>query len=258
MLPAQVVRPIEFTGLAMPLLSLGAEPSHVVLGNRRAAAVKVMKHVDEIPLFVAHNPAELARWCEADKELERWNQGPGGLPWSWRQMGAALDAVLGGLSSHGAGGTAAARAPGPTDVLAAYFDVHEVQLRNAMYLLRFERIGGPEGERATQALDLVEAGELKAQTAFRKLRDGAPMEYGVGAIRPAATVAQQVKAIRKAGDALAGITHGLKAIGDVDPAMPAETRAELARPIQEARAVIARLARQLGTTESNTDKGEGS
>lgn len=243
---------IEFAGLEIPLLSLVAEPSNVVLGNRRAALIKTLKHFEEVPVYVARTPEDIARWCDADRELEKWNAGPEGMPWTWRQQAQVLDAALTGLATQGGGGRAMPRPPGATDVLAAYFGRHEVQLRNAMYLLRFEQAGGPVGERARQALDLVEAGEIKAQSVYRKLRNGDPIQVGVSAPKPGATVAQQEKALRNAADALAGITHGLRAIGDIDPAMTADARAALMPPLVEARTTLSRLVRQLG----RHDKGD--
>lgn len=249
-LPAQIARMIEFSGLEIPLLTLASEPSSVVLGNRRAAAVKEMKHFDEVPVFVAHNPAELETWLRIDARLDEWNQGPAGMPWTWRQRAEVLRVVLSGLD-HIRGGSYLGS---PTEMLASYFNVHPVQLRNALYLLRYEREGGPEGERARLALDLCERDELKPQSAYRKLRDGHPMQVGVTEPRPAATAAQQEKVLRSTGEALAGITHGLRQLGDIDPAMSAETRAALVGPLAEARTILTRLTRQLASTDKGDDQ----
>lgn len=253
-LPAQIVRLIEFSGLEIPLLAMGNEPSSVVLGNRRAAAIKGMRHFDEVPVFVAHGPADLERWLVADRKLDEWNQGPAGMPWTWRQRADVLGAALAGLDDFRGGGAGGSRGGSPTDMLAAYFDVPEVQLRNALYLLRFERSGGGEAERATQALDLAEAGVIKPQSAYRKLRDGHPMQVGVGATKPGATAAEQAKVLRQAGEALAGITHGLKQLGDIDPAMPADTRAALLGPLAEARTALSRITRQLAPTNKGDEQ----
>lgn len=229
------------------------EPSSVVLGNRRAAAVKEMRHFDEVPVFVAHGPPDLERWLGVDAALDAWNQGPAGMPWTWRQRADVLGAVLDGLDQFKGGGAGGTRGGSPTAMVARYFGVHEVQLRNALYLLRFERsMSAPEAERATQALDLVEAGLIKPQSAYRKLRDGHPMQVGAGPTKPNASAAQQEKVLRSTGEALAGITHGLRQLGDIDPAMKAEIRAALVGPLAEARAVLARLTRQL----ASTDKGD--
>jgi hypothetical protein len=252
-LPAQIARLIEFSGLEIPLLALPNEPSSVVLGNRRAAAVKEMRHFDEVPVFVAHGPADLEKWLNLDAHLTAAMGEPGGMPWTWRQRADVLGAVLAGLEQFKGGGAGGSRGGSPTAMLADYFGVHEVQLRNALYLLRFEQSDGVDAERARQGLDLVEAGEIKPQSAYRKLRDGHPMYVGIGPTRPNATANQQEKVLRSTGEALAGITHGLRQLGDIDPAMTAETRAALVGPLAEARTVLARLTRQL----ASTDKGDG-
>lgn len=233
---------------------MGNEPSSVVLGNRRAAAIKEMRHFDEVPVFVAHDPTDLERWLGADVALDAWNQGPAGMPWTWRQRADVLGAVLDGLDQFKGGGAGGSRGGSPTEMVARYFGVHEVQLRNALYLLRYERAGGGEGERARQALDLVEAGAIKPQSAYRKLRDGHPMQVGVGPTRPAMSADRQAKVLRQTGEALAGITHGLKQLGDIDPAMSADTRATLLGPLAEARAVLARFTRQLAPTNKGDEQ----
>lgn len=250
-LPGHIGRAIEFTGLEIPLMSLASAPSKVVLGNRRAVAIKEARHWGEVPVFVVHNPPELDEWLNIDVRLDQWNQGPPGMPWTWRQRADVLSAVLAGLD-HIRGGP---HFGSPTEMLGAYFGVHEVQLRNALYLLRFERAGGPEGVRAGLALDMCERGDIKPQSAYRKVRDGHPMQVGVGATKPAVSAAQQEKVLRSTGEALAGITHGLKQLGDIDPAMPAETRASLVGPLAEARSILTRLTRQLASTDKGDEQG---
>lgn len=249
-LPGPIVRAMEFTGLEIPLLTLAYEPTSVVLGNRRAAAVRGMKRFDDVPVYVAQEPEDIEAWCQADRATQRAEQAlapiPDHLPWTWRQRAAVLDYCLRGLDRTRGGPRGGSLAV----ILGEYFGVPEIQLRNAMYLLRFERTGGDEGARATEALTLVEASEIQPQSAYKKLRAGDPMQVGVAAPRPLASAAQQEKTLRSAGQALSGITFGLRQLGDIDPAMPAETRAELLGPLQEARTTLTRLARQL------TSKGD--
>jgi hypothetical protein len=259
LLPATVERVIEFTGLEMPLLGLPDEKGLVVLGNRRAIALKGMRHYAEIPIFIANSAQDLARWCDADKQLTSWDQGPEPRPWSWSERGALLDHTLGVLRRSTLSGAGRGSV---VEILAAYFGVHEIQLRNAMYLLRYERLGGPEGERAGSLMKLVEAGEIAPQTAYRKLRDGEPVSMTYASVKPLMSAKAQERALRNAAGALSGLVMGLRAMGDVSPDLPAAARAELVPPIQDARRLLARIARQLQGLEepvdesNNTDKGD--
>lgn len=248
-LPAGVVRPIEFTGLEIPLMALSSEPSAVLLGNRRAAAIKEMAHFDEVPILVVRTATHLKAWCDADRALEA-RFGEPGLPWTWRQRATALNILLANLEGF-RGGSGTNRPGSPTAILARYFGVHEIQLRNATYLLRFELADGPDRERATEALDLVEAGEVAPQSAYRRVREGRMVQNVTPYTpKPKVSAAAQERALGQVAATLAGVTYGLRQLGDIDPAIPAETRAALAAPLADARQVLTRVVRQL------TNKGD--
>lgn len=249
---------IEFAGLEIPLLALPDEKHVAVLGNRRAAALKSMSHYDQIPLYVAHNAAELDAWCQADKELTRAGTfGTDVRPWGWSERAAVLDYALNVIGRPGGAGT---NRGSVTEVLARYFEVHEIHLRNAMYLLRFARAGGAEAERAAALLALVESGELMPQSAYRKLRDGDPAVMAGGAAAPPEMGAKrQAATLRNTVSVLTGTVMGLRQMGDISPDLPEAVRAEVLPAIQDARRLLARIARQLqGLSEpvDESNKGE--
>lgn len=257
LLQAGAARVIEFQGLEIPLLGLPDEKHVVVLGNRRAGALKTMRNFDQVPLYIAHNAEELDRWCTADAT---WMEGqPDVRPWTWSERGALLDHVMKVIGRPGGGGSGGS----VVDVLAAYFGVHEVQLRNAAYLLRFERQGGAGGERASSLLMLADKGELLPQSAYRKLRDGDPVALSGRASSGGRgmTAKQQENALRNAVGVLNGVVMGLRQMGDISPDLAGDVRAEVTPPIQDARRALARIARQLQGLEEPVDesnKGESS
>lgn len=248
---------IEFQGLEIPLLALPDEKGVAVLGNRRAWALKSMRHYEEIPLFVAETPNDIARWGAADKQASAWFSASDVRPWTWAERAAVLQHCM---AVYGPGGVMGGRGS-LAKTLADYFEVHEIQLRHAMYLLRFEQAGGPEGERAGALFALVERGELKPQSAYRKLRDGDPVAMtSYASSSPLMTAKQQEAALRNAVGVLSGVVMGLRAMGDISPDLPANVRAEVVPPVQDARRLLARIARQLQGMEEPVDesnKGEG-
>lgn len=254
-LSAPTTRVIEFSGLEIPLLALPDQEHVVVLGNRRAAALKSMRHFDQVPLYVARNAQELELWCQADRRLADGDAaGYDARPWTWSERAAVLDHAMKVI-----GRTSGAYRGSVIDILAAYFGVHEVHLRNAVYLLRFERAGGPEAERAARLMALVDRGEIRPQTAYRKLRDGDPVALAGGNTPgPAMPARQQENALRNTVSALSGVVMGLRQMGDISPDVSAEVRDQVVPHIQDARRVLARIARQLqGVSEPVDESNKG-
>lgn len=245
---------IEFSGLEIPLLALPDEKHVAVLGNRRAAALKSMRHYDQIPLYVAHNAQELELWCQTDRDLARWSHDTDTRPWTWSERAAVLDHAMKVI-----GRTSGAYRGSVIDILADYFGVHEVHLRNAAYLLRFEQAGGPEAERAARLMALVDREEIRPQTAYRKLRDGDPVALTGGATPgPVMPARQQENVLRNTVSALSGVVMGLRQMGDISPDVSAEVRAQVVPHIQDARRVLSRIARQLqGLSEPVDESNKG-
>lgn len=239
--PAGWARTIEFLGLEIPLLALPDNPNRVVLGVRRARAVLSMKHYDEIPVYVAFTGHALDAWLVADEQVAKLPGFGPGRPWTWRERAAVLDVAL------------ACGVKGVTEPLAAYFDTHEVQLRNALYVARFAREETPEGARANAFLDLVESGELRPQSAYRKLRDGDPVIPGRKADRPRASAKDQLKALQNASGLLAGVAQELERLGDLHHDLTDDERASVREPFERARRVITRIARQLNTSKGDQE-----
>jgi hypothetical protein len=243
-LDAGWTRAIEFVGLEIPLLALPDRPNVVVLGARRARAVRAMRHFEEVPVYVAPTSDALDAWCVADEEVAK--RLGAGAPWTWRQRGELLDLAMQAYRGY---------KKGPPDALAAYFGVHESQLRHTAYLLRLERGSIPAVQAdARAAIELIERGELQPQSAYRKVRKGEPVAGRAerAAARDATVpAAQQVKVLRSTIAALAGMKLGLDALGNLSPDITDAERQELAPSITEMRALFARLARQL-----NTNKGD--
>jgi hypothetical protein len=224
--------------LDVPLLATDAEPHAVVLGTRRAAALKAhLGANDEIPILVASKSSEVLAWLAADRRAHP----DGGLPWSWVQRARVYGWLTRDISTRNG-------QPPLVAALADYLGTHEGQLRNAWYLVRdFDAAGGEKRIQLGRALQAVESGELLPQSAATRLRTAGFPDPNAPRRPPAMSAADQRRALVKLGDALTGLGMGIESLG-VMHALASDDPVLV--PLKRFRRDITRLVRALTPTDT--------
>lgn len=239
-LPEGVGRDLAVNGLTIPLLATDGEPRAVVLGTRRAAALKVYLGKDvRVPVLVASRSSEVAEWLRTDQALY-----PDGLPWSWVQRARVYGWIVRDVSVRNG-------EPSVLGALAAYLQVHEIQLRNAWYLVRdFDRATGDKKVHLARAIQAVESGTLKPQSAYGRLKEGGFPDPDAPPPPPSLTPAQQRKALESLGHTLAGLSLGIDSLGVVSPLAPGDPALV---PLVKFRRQITRLVRALASGDTHKE-----
>jgi len=242
-LPDYVARAMVDRGeLDVPLLSTHAEPRAIVLGTRRAAALKAhLRPNDQVPVLVASRSSEVLAWLEVDGPLH----GHGGLPWSWVQRARVYGVLSTDVTTRG--GEPAMSVP-----LATYLGTYEGQLRHAWYLVRdFDRTSGEEKVQLGRAIRAVETGELLPQSATHRLKSVGFPDPDAPRAAPTMTAAEQRKRLENLGHVLAGASLAIDSLGTIHR-LPADD--PLLEALRKSRRDIARLTRALAPTDT---RGEG-
>lgn len=246
-LPNIAARDLATYGLDVPLLATVGEPRAVVLGTRRAAALKSIVHPDSrLPVMCASKASEVRSWMAFDRVNRAVNE----MPWSWVQRGRLMGWLLRDIQVRGDASI--------VDIAAEYLGVKpSMQLRNAWYLVRdFDLATGEKKARIARAIEAVERGEYAPQSAVYRLTQGGFPDPDAPQERPAMTAAQQQRAIATLGQELAGLKLGIEALGVLHPDLTNEQRAALLAPLAEFRTVFVRLTRALAPTRTQgSDEG---
>jgi hypothetical protein len=240
-LPEVAGRDIVANGLDVPLLATVGEPRAVILGTRRAAALKALLHRDSrVPVMVAGKSSEVVSWMAADSAHRAVNE----MPWTWMQRGRVAGWLLRDIAVRNG-------EPSLVDALATYLGVQAIQVRNAWYLVRdFDRAQGSRKVQVGRAIEAVERGELLPQSATSRLREGRFPDPDAPPAPATMTLAEQVRALQALGGELTGLGLGIDALGPVHEGLTTEQRAELLVPLAEFRRTLTRLTRALAPAQT--------
>jgi hypothetical protein len=237
-------------GLDIPLLSIYDKPHVVVLGTRRAAALRArMRGTDRIPVLVAGRSLHISNWLQADLQVQGWRGV--GRPWTWMERARVANTMLAAITPR------PGRDPSLTRALAAYFGVPEPQLRNAAYIQRdFDRATGDEKRRIARAVIDVEAGKILPHSAMRRLNARIGWHPDSDTPPPTMTADRQAQMLGVLAGQLSGLLLGIEQMGAVHPDLTPEQRAELYPPLAKFRRALTRITRQINNTQGAKDEHE--